>query len=109
MTKSFSKLVHHDNKHSRIGLNKPFFYEKGSSHSVKIDGKNLTIENIAAVARTKCRAVLDAQSITRIKKSRDTIEEIIKSKKIVYGSQRDLGHSKIKSFPMETWKNFKKT
>ncbi len=59
--------------------------------TVVLTGKNLTIENIEAVARRGEKVELHPEAVERIKKSRAFIEERIEAREIMYGVNTGIG------------------
>jgi histidine ammonia-lyase len=58
---------------------------------IEIAGKNLTIDQIEKVARNKDRVKLSTEAETSINRSREWVEQIIKSDKPVYGINTGYG------------------
>jgi len=58
---------------------------------VRIDGESLRIEDVVSVARDMERVEIDDSSLERVLKSREVVEEILKSGRVVYGINTGLG------------------
>ncbi len=58
---------------------------------MQIDGENLTIEGIIKVARGNEKVEIDKKIVTKIKKSRETIEKILREGKPIYGVNTGFG------------------
>ena len=59
--------------------------------AIILDGSNLTIEKIVAIARDNEKVELRPEAIKRIKKCRAMLEEKIKAKEIIYGVNTGIG------------------
>jgi histidine ammonia-lyase len=59
--------------------------------AITLDGSNLTIEKIVAIARDNEKVELRPEAIERIKKCRAMLEEKIKAKEIMYGVNTGIG------------------
>ncbi|MFO8036996.1 MAG: histidine ammonia-lyase [Anaerolineales bacterium] len=58
---------------------------------LKIDGNSLTLSEVAEVARQQLPVGLSSQTVTKIQKSRQWVEEIISTGKPVYGINTGFG------------------
>src|SRR5258708_32325536 len=58
---------------------------------IKIDGNNLTLEQLAAVSSKQEQVSLAPESIQRIQRSRKTVEDILASGRAVYGINTGFG------------------
>ncbi|MDH7595732.1 MAG: histidine ammonia-lyase [Candidatus Bathyarchaeia archaeon] len=56
-----------------------------------IDGESLTIEDVVAVARKNVQVALSKKAVRNVQKSRKTLEEFVKKKKIIYGVTTGFG------------------
>lgn len=56
-----------------------------------IDGESLTIEDVAAVARGNSEVALSGKAIEKVRKSRETLEKFVKTKKVLYGVTTGFG------------------
>lgn len=56
-----------------------------------IDGERLTIEDVVTVARKNALVTLSKQAARNVQKSRKTLEEFVKKKKIIYGVTTGFG------------------
>lgn len=56
-----------------------------------IDGESLTIENVVEVARGNAKVALSKKAVEKVRKSRKTLEEFVKKKKIIYGVTTGFG------------------
>jgi len=59
--------------------------------SIILDGSNLTIENLVAIARYNEKVELAPAALERIKKCRDMLEEKIEAHEIMYGVNTGIG------------------
>lgn len=59
--------------------------------SIKLTGKNLTIEDVKKVARDKVKVVLPKESIDRIKKGRSILEQYVVREEKIYGVTTGFG------------------
>ena len=59
--------------------------------TIVLDGSNLTLENLIAIARINEKVKLHPDAIKRIKKCRDVLEKKIKAKEIMYGVNTGIG------------------
>ncbi len=59
--------------------------------AVKLDGKNLTIENLVAIARHNENVELPAENIEKIKTCRAMLEKKIEAHEIMYGVNTGIG------------------
>lgn len=58
---------------------------------VAIDGENITIEDIVAVARKHAKVEMSPKAKTKVKQSRKALEQLIKQKKTIYGVTTGFG------------------
>lgn len=58
---------------------------------IYIDGENLTLEQIADVARNNAKVELSEEAVQRILKSRQIVEDAINAGKIIYGINTGFG------------------
>jgi len=72
--------------------------------TVSIDGENLTIEDVIAVARNNARVKITREAKRKVQKSRQVLERLIKQKKTIYGVTTGFGALGNISVP---WKNVK--
>jgi len=66
-------------------------YPMGDNMTIVLDGSNLTIKKLVQVARDHEKVKLHPDAISRIKKCRDTLEEKIKKREIMYGVNTGIG------------------
>lgn len=59
--------------------------------SIVLDGKSLTIEKLVAIARFGAKVELDSQALERIKTCRAMLEQKLKAKEIMYGTNTGIG------------------
>jgi histidine ammonia-lyase len=59
--------------------------------TIKLTGKNLTIENIEAVARRGEKVELDSDAVLRIQKARNFLEKRLEAREIMYGTNTGIG------------------
>ncbi len=59
--------------------------------SIILDGKSLTIEKLVAIARFGAKVELDSQALERIKACRAMLEQKLKAKEIMYGTNTGIG------------------
>jgi histidine ammonia-lyase len=76
--------------------------------AITITGKNLTIEDIVAVARHGAKAELHPDAIDRIKNCRAFIEERIAAREIMYGVNTGIGEFSEVVLDDEQVKNFQR-
>jgi histidine ammonia-lyase len=60
-------------------------------NKVAVNGQGLTIEQVALVAREGCRVEIDPESVSRIKSSRDIVEDYVNREEVVYGVTTGFG------------------
>ena len=60
-------------------------------HTILIDGKSLSLEDLVDVARKDCPAGLTAPSIENIKRSGDYVASLVREGKVVYGVTTGFG------------------
>ena len=58
---------------------------------MKIDGNNLTIENVVKIARFGEKVEIDDQSLKKVKEGRKRLEKLFKSGEVIYGINTGLG------------------
>ncbi|WP_273478064.1 histidine ammonia-lyase [Ignavigranum ruoffiae] len=58
---------------------------------VKLDGKSLTLEQVVEVARQGAKVELDQTAIEAVNNSRKIVDEIVESKRVVYGVNTGFG------------------
>ncbi len=61
------------------------------TETVKIDGRNLTVDMVEAVARRGAGVALDAEARARVAETRRVVEEILASGAVVYGINTGFG------------------
>jgi histidine ammonia-lyase len=61
------------------------------TETVKVDGRNLTIDDVEAVARRGAGVALDAEARARVAETRRVVEEILASGAVVYGINTGFG------------------
>ena len=59
--------------------------------SVFIDGNQLSLEDVSRVAKRKTKVALPDETVSRIRQSRQALEEFIGSKKVYYGINTGFG------------------
>ncbi len=59
--------------------------------TIKIDGQNLTLEQIIAVSRYDAQVIIDPSTHLRIQKSRDYVDRLVSERKVVYGITTGFG------------------
>ncbi len=59
--------------------------------TVRVDGRTLSLEDVAAVAAGRARAELDPEAHARMAATRTVIEEIVASGRVVYGVNTGFG------------------
>ena len=59
--------------------------------NVELDGLNLTLEEVVAVARYRARVTLDPKARRRIRFSRDVVEKLVNAEAKVYGLTTGFG------------------
>jgi len=69
--------------------------------TVTIDGENLTIQDVIAVARDNAKAEIKKEAENRVQKSRQALERLIKQKTSVYGVNTGFGALGRVSIPWE--------
>jgi histidine ammonia-lyase len=62
-----------------------------NSGSIKVDGENLNVPVVVAVARHGRKVVLDSNAMERVAASRTMLEKLIREEKIVYGITTGFG------------------
>ncbi|MEF8756883.1 MAG: aromatic amino acid lyase, partial [Halobacteriales archaeon] len=68
---------------------------------VRIDGESLTPEEVAAVAREGARVALTDEARTKIRASRERIEDILEHDEAVYGVNTGFGDLVSERIPKE--------
>ena len=58
---------------------------------IRINGENLKISDVVKAARYKEKIVLDENAKIKVKKSRETIEKLLKTNKVIYGVNTGFG------------------
>lgn len=58
---------------------------------LSVDGNSLTVEDLVQVAERKLRVNLSDEAISRIERSRQTVEKWMKADKILYGVTTGFG------------------
>lgn len=58
---------------------------------IELDGQSLTLEHLDLIAHQKAIVSLSASSVTLMKKSREYVDNIVKSGKVVYGINTGFG------------------
>jgi len=69
--------------------------------TILIDGENLTITDIIQVARNHVKIELAQKTKTNVKRSRQTLEQLIKKKKTIYGVTTGFGAFSNIAIPLE--------
>jgi len=64
---------------------------KGGRAVLKIDGKDLTVEDVVGVARNDVRIELSKDAIERVKASRAVVEKLIAKREKIYGVSTGIG------------------
>jgi len=59
--------------------------------TVLIDGESLTIEDVVLVARKGAKVEVSRKAATRVKQSRELLEQLVKQKKTIYGVTTGFG------------------
>jgi len=62
-----------------------------AEQAITLDGRSLTIEDVAAVARNRRPVYLEADAIARIRRCRDLLERKIRAREIMYGVNTGIG------------------
>jgi histidine ammonia-lyase len=76
--------------------------------TIILDGSNLTVENLVAIARHNEKVELDAQALERIKICRAMLEEKLANKEIMYGTNTGIGEFSETMLNDEQVKEFQK-
>lgn len=58
---------------------------------IKIDGENLSVENVVNIARHYEKVTFDDKSVEKIKRSRIVVENLVKENKTIYGINTGFG------------------
>ncbi len=64
---------------------------KETGNTLKLDGKNLSLEDVGRVARHYVPVSIDPEALIRIKKSRAMLEELVDQEAVVYGITTGFG------------------
>ena len=67
------------------------FQEVRDLKKLLIDGESLTIEDVVAVARGNAEVALSEKAKEKVRQSRETLEQFVKDKKILYGVTTGFG------------------
>jgi len=62
-----------------------------SSKTVVVSGEDLTIENLVDVARNRHKVVFSEKAAERVKKSRETVDNLVSKDEVVYGLTTGFG------------------
>ena len=76
--------------------------------SIEINGKNLCINDVVKVSRENVKVVLSKNSIVKIEKCRDLVEEKIAANEIMYGINTGIGEFSETILKPEELKDFQK-
>ncbi len=76
--------------------------------NIEINGKNLTIDNLVKVARSKVKVALSKDSIVKIKDCRLLVEEKIEANEIMYGINTGIGEFSETILKPDQIKDFQK-
>ena len=76
--------------------------------TITLNGSNLTIEKLVAIARDNEKVGLDTQALERIKTCRAMLEEKLANKEIMYGTNTGIGEFSEKILSDEQVKEFQK-
>lgn len=76
--------------------------------TITLDGSNLTVEKLVAIARDNEKVALDKQALERIKICRAMLEEKLANKEIMYGTNTGIGEFSEKILNDDQVKEFQK-
>jgi len=68
---------------------------------VFVDGENLTIEDVVAVARDGAEVEIPRKTVERVRKCRQFLEDVVREKRVVYGVTTGFGALATVSIPLE--------
>ena len=60
-------------------------------NTIFINGQDLTLEQLVAVARNNCKVQIDDDAKGNVIRSREIVEDIVKENKVVYGITTGFG------------------
>lgn len=64
---------------------------KKDPSTISINGNNLSIERVVAVARERKKVTLDQEATKKIERARNVVENLVENKKVVYGITTGFG------------------
>jgi histidine ammonia-lyase len=79
-----------------------------SERTVKLDGKNLKVEDLVEIARNRAKIEISESGKKRIKASRAIVERMVRNKEVAYGTTTGIGELANVILSPEQTKDFQK-